>query len=791
MDRRGSSMRLSRRGVCAAVAAVAVLMASPVVAAASAPAPPRHQDGLGLGAPEGLRAAVRAVLGVKATTHYLQQAKLTASDGAANDYFGQSVALVGSLAVIGAPGNHSKTGGVYVFAESGTTWSEQAELTASDGATSDDFGTSVSVSGTTVLVGSPGNASDAGAAYVFVRSGSAWNQQAELTPSDAAADDAFGTSVSISGSTALIGASGSTSNAGAAYVFVRSGSKWSQQAELTASDTASGDHFGQSVSVSGSTAIVGAPGAVTSTGAAYVFQSSGTSWNQQAELTASAGASYALFGTAVAIAGPTAVVGAIAGGSSHGGVVYVFSLSGTIWSQSAMINNPDAPAPGRDFGIAVALSGTTLLVGAPGNNSYVGEAFAFGRSGSVWSEEAKVAASDGASNDQFGNAIAASGKTVLVGASLKASGTGAAYVFDVPVQPAELTAPGGQPGDSFGTSVAVSGSTAVVGAPDALSGSGAAYVFVRNGKKWSEQAELTASGEAGAAFGTAVAMTGSQIVVGAPDEGATAGAVYVFTGSGATWTQQAELTASNQASADYFGYSVAISGSTVAVGAFGQDASTGAAYVFDFAHGQWSQQADLVASDAAPSAAFGYSVAVSSKTLLVGAYGSNSGTGAAYVFMRSGTVWSQQAELTASDGTPGGDFGNSVAVAGSTAVVGADLESSSAGTAYVFVQSGDLWSQQAELVAGDAAPGDEFGASVAVAGSSIVVGADGTSSSAGAAYVFNGAGTAWPQLAELSASDGAAFDGFGTAVAQSGTTRLIGAPGHNSETGAAYVFTVA
>jgi nucleoside-specific outer membrane channel protein Tsx len=731
------------------------------------------------------------VLGAKATAHYLQQAKLTASGGTANDYFGQSVALASSLAVIGAPGNDFTAGAVYVFAESGTTWSEQAELTASDGSTSDHFGTSVSVSGSTVLVGAPGNASDAGAVYVFVRSGSRWSQQAELTASDGASDDAFGTAVSISGSTALIGASGSASDAGAAYVFARSGTKWSEQAELTASDAASGEHFGQSVSVSGSVAIVGAPGAVSSTGAAYVFQSSGTSWSQQAELTASDGASYALFGTAVTIAGSTAVVGAIGGGASHGGAVYVFSLSGTIWSQSAMINDPDAPSPGRDFGVAVALSGTTLLIGAPGNNSYVGEAFAFGRSGSAWSEEAKIAASDGASNDQFGNAIAASGKTVLVGASLKASATGAAYVFDVPVQPAVLSATGGEEDDNFGTAVAVSGSTAVVGAPDAASGSGTTYVFVRTEKKWSEQAELTVSGEGGAAFGTAVAVSGSRIVVGAPDEGSTAGAAYVYAGSGATWTQQAELTASNQASADYFGYSVAISGSTVAVGAFGQDASTGAAYVFAFADGKWSQQADVLASDAAPSAEFGYSVAVSSKTLLVGAYGSNSDTGAAYVFVRSGTVWSQQVELTASDGIPGGDFGSSVAVAGSTAVVGADLESSSAGAAYVFVQSGASWSQQAELLAGDAAPGDDFGASVAVSGSSIVVGADGTASSAGTAYVFNRTGTAWSQEVELSAPDGAAFDGFGTAVAESGTTRLIGAPGSNSETGAADVFIVA
>src|SRR5205807_436508 len=162
-----------------------------------------------------------------------QQGKLTASDAAAGDQFGYSVAIYGSTAVIGAYQKNSNTGAAYVFVLSGTTWSQQAKLTASDAAAGDDFGYSVAISGSTAVIGAYDKNSDAGAAYVFVRSGTTWSQQAELTASDAAAGNDFGTSVAISGSTAVIGAPHNNSFTGAAYVFVRSGTIWSQHAELT------------------------------------------------------------------------------------------------------------------------------------------------------------------------------------------------------------------------------------------------------------------------------------------------------------------------------------------------------------------------------------------------------------------------------------------------------------------------------------------------------------------------------------------------------------------------------
>ena len=197
------------------------------------------------------------MLALQATTTFSQQAKLTASDGDNNDFFGISVAIDGDTAVAGAPldnGDLSNQGAAYVFTRSGTTWTEQQKLTASDGKANDLFGTSVAIDGDTVVAGAPGDGGTAnsGAAYVFTRSGTTWTEQQKLTASDGAANDLFGASVSIDGDTAVVGApndDGGTINQGAAYVFTRSGTTWTEQQKLTASDGAANDFFGASVAI--------------------------------------------------------------------------------------------------------------------------------------------------------------------------------------------------------------------------------------------------------------------------------------------------------------------------------------------------------------------------------------------------------------------------------------------------------------------------------------------------------------------------------------------------------------
>ncbi len=254
--------------------------------------------------------------------------------------------------------------------------------------------------------------SESGSAYVFVRSGTTWSQQAKLTAFDAAAIDQFGYSVAISGDTAIVGAYGDDdagSASGSAYVFVRSGTTWSQQAKLTALDAAASDQFGYSVAISGDTAIVGAyldDDAGSASGSAYVFVRSGTTWSQQAKLTASDGAASDLFGYSVAISGDTAIVGAYGDddAGSDSGSAYVFVRSGTTWSQQAKLTALDAAAVDC-FGYSVAISGDTAIVGAyldDDAGSASGSAYVFVRSGTTWSQQAKLTASDGAASDQFG-----------------------------------------------------------------------------------------------------------------------------------------------------------------------------------------------------------------------------------------------------------------------------------------------------------------------------------------------------------------------------------------------------
>ena len=318
-------------------------------------------------------------------------------------------------------------------------WIQQAELTPSDGGDYDHFGWSVAISGSTIVVGAvchPGTSTDcaagysggAGAAYVFAESGGTWSQQQELTASDGAPDDWFGNSVAVDGSTVVVGAPhhmvGSNANQGAAYVFMQSGSTWSQQAELTASDGAARDNFGISVAVNGSTAVVAAlnhaGGSNASHGAAYVFVQSATTWGQEAELTSSGGATGDNFGRSVAVSGGVVVVGSpgpkFTPSSTYAGAAYVFVQSGTSWSQQVELTASDGAA--RDnFGISVAVDGSTALVGALNHNGAQGAAYVFVQSGTTWSQQAELTASDGGTGEaQLGTSVAVSGSEAVAGA---------------------------------------------------------------------------------------------------------------------------------------------------------------------------------------------------------------------------------------------------------------------------------------------------------------------------------------------------------------------------------------
>jgi len=387
-----------------------------------------------------------------ATTIINENAKLTASDPASFDVFGQRVSISGDTAVVGARQDSDdglRSGSAYVFTKSGGTWTEQTKLTASDAAAEDRFGFDVSISGDTIVVGSAGDddvGSSSGSAYVFTRSGGTWTEQAKLIPSGASAGDQFGESVSISGDTVVIG----SSRDGSAYVFTRSGGTWTEQAKLTASDAATGDQFGKRLSVSDDTVVVAVAqddDDGNNSGSAIVFTRSAGTWTEQAKLTASDAVAEDQFGWSVSVSGDTIVVGSV-GDDDDGafsGSAYVFTRSGGTWTEQAKLTSSDAAA-GDQFGNSASISGDTTVVGSfvdsdAGFNS--GSAYVFTRSGGTWTELAKLTASDAQNRDRFGNSVSISGDIVLIGAYLDDdvfAGSGSAYIFDFGVPPDNTTA---------------------------------------------------------------------------------------------------------------------------------------------------------------------------------------------------------------------------------------------------------------------------------------------------------------------------------------------------------------
>jgi hypothetical protein len=805
------------------------------------------------------------------------------------------------------------SGAVYVFTRSGSTWTQQAYVKASNAGATDYFGADVSLDDATLAVGARledsaatgingaqanESAGDSGAAYVFTRTGSTWTQQAYVKASNTGAGDAFGVAIDVDGNTLVVGAinedgsvpgvngneaDNAASNAGAAYVFVRSGSAWTQQAYLKSSSLDAGDAFGRAVTVSGDTLAVGA---INEDSVA-----TGINGNHSDDSATDAGA------------------------------VYVFVRSASTWSQQAYVKAPNTDA-GDLFGFCVELDGDVLAVTARDEDSAVtgvdppsgddsalsaGAAYLYGRTGSTWSNAAFIKASNTESGDAFATDMAFSGQSLVVGAPLESSSStgvngaqgnnsgalsGAAYVFNTtPPFPSGTFIKASNPdvADRFGNAIAMDGDTMVVGAfseasaatgvngneaDNSASGAGAAYVFRRSGSAWTQEAYLKASNTGqDDLFGSAVAISGNTVVIGAPGEDSDApgvngfqlnesaqqaGAAYVFQRTNGVWTQEAYLKASNPGAADSFGRSVAVSGSTIAVGAYGEDsaatgidgnqlndtqASSGAAYVFTTNGAAWTQQAYIKASNTGAGDLFGWSIALDDETLAVGAPAERSNAtgvngnqasdsmvsaGAAYVFTRSGSTWSQQAYLKASNTGADDQFGYSLALDGDRLVTGAPFEdsnssgvnasgsdnsASNSGAAYVFERAGTTWSQEAYLKASNGESGLLwFGFSVAIDGDLTAVGApdeDGAgtgvngpqrplvASSPGSSYAFERANDTWTQIAYMKSTAFQDAALLGRSIAVSGSRIAVGAEFEWSDatgnpsipnSGAAYVF---
>jgi hypothetical protein len=624
-----------------------------------------------------------------------QVAKITPPDGEEDEWFGGSVAIDGDTAVVGARydddhGSIAGSASIFQRNQGGPdAWGRVAEIYPTDGSELVEFGAAVSISGETVLVGAINDLSPSvpsGSAFVFNRNqggADSWGQVAKLVPAAPVVND-FGSSVSIDGNTAVIGASLDDElewDAGAAYIYERDHGgpdSWGQVAKIGASDAGTHDYFGTSVSIHGDTVVAGTPGTGGPgdfSGSVYVYERDHggfDAWGESAirDCPGALTAQHIRFGSSACVSGDEAIVGAphYLNNGWNPGSAYIFHRhQGGVgaWGLVATLN----PADGEDsdlFGTSVSIDGDTAVVGAhrdDDNAPSSGSAYVFQRDvggPNAWGQVAKLTASDGASNDQFGISVSVSGDIALIGA-WGDDYRGAAYVFerdhggfDAWGQVVKITVPECDLNCLFGESVCVSGDTAIVGAKaDAPYGydSGSAYIFGRDHggpDAWGQVANIRPADGAPGPFGIVVSIDGDTAIVSNESDdviGYSSGSAYIFQrdqGGPDSWGQVTKIVPADGTAHAYFGNSVSISGDTALVGAWQKDdpdQNAGAAYAFQRDRGgpdAWGQVAKITPADAGRERYFGTSVAVDGDVAVIGSFADDevgSGSGSAYVFV--------------------------------------------------------------------------------------------------------------------------------------------------------------
>ena len=618
-------------------------------------------------------------------------------------------------------------------------------------------------------------------------------EEFKIISSDNHGSDFFGQTVSISNGVAIVGAWGNDdqgSSSGSAYIFrldITEGI-WIQTHKLTASDGGTNDYFGETVAISKDTktVVIGAYGDATSSGSAYIFEYNDLTdeWIQTAKLIANDRSTYDLFSFAVSISddGMVAIIGARweDEGGSNSGAAYVFEKiitgSSSSWEQTAKLKANDA-VTNDEFGYSVSIANSgdlyLAIIGAHHDDdmgSDSGSVYVFEKNepaGLLWIQTAKLTANDGQAVDVFGYSISIS-IDVTNGIAMAIVGAygdddlgslaGSAYIFERDIinggftwnQVSKLYADDGRSNDFFSWSVSISNNIAIIGAnfdDDKGSSSGSAYIFIKDGSSssWTQATKLTASDGAQEDFlGTSVAISRyntnagiAYVIAGAwgdDDNGGKSGSAYIYS---IRLPVEVKLTASDDASYDYFGKSASIGNNIAIIGSYGDDdngASSGSAYIFEYniLSQIWIEtykiKPDL--SDAGSNDYFGYSVDISENgnTIIIGSYRdghSGSYSGSVYIFEKNNidNNWIQTSKLIANDATSNQYFGQKVSISndGTVAIIGArgdSVNSVYSGAVYIFkkdISTGtQIWIQTYKLKAFDATSYDYFGRSVSI-----------------------------------------------------------------------------
>jgi hypothetical protein len=700
------------------------------------------------------------------------------------DSFGNSVAMSGTRIVVGAPSDNtgaSGAGGVYVYdLSSATPTTPVFTIPNPNPMGEDQFGFSLAIDGDNVAVGAvfqDSGATDTGCVYVFdLSSALPSSPVATFNQPAAAAYGAFGSSVSISGTRVAVGALYANGfNSGSAYVFDLTSNTPTVPIATLNSPDGPGTKFASSVCISGTRVVIGASDDgtdATDAGITYVYElTSGTPTAPALTLHIPEPSLGDHFGSSVYIAGPRVAIGAAGddAGGSYGGAIYVYDLDGATPSVPVATLHDPEPDQSRPLGTAISISGTRVIAAVPSDSftaNLGGSAFVFDLSSpNPTVPVARLAHASPQTEDRFGWSAAISGTRMALAAPFgyPDDAAGVVYVYDLaggsPTLPQlTLANPAPPPGShSFGYSIAMSGSLLVVGAPDnrvELPQAGGAYVYDLASSTPTVPVVVLKNPTPAEEdhFGNAVSISGNLVVVGAFEDDAGAlnsGVAYVYDLASATPAiPVATLANPTPGQYDYFGYAVAISGTKVAVGTPGDSAAAGSVHFYDLAGAAPTQPVTVANPGSAANDNFGYSVALSDSTLTIGApfdFAQTSRSGAVYIYdLAGGTPAAAPLTLNQPAAAAGDQFGYSVAISNTRVVVGArnvDTAANNAGAAYIFdLGSATPTAPLDTLNNPMPSASDQFGAAVAMDGPNVIIGApyeDTVAYDKGYAYMYS------------------------------------------------------
>ncbi len=598
---------------------------------------------------------------------FVFERSLMATSSDPNARFGQALALSSTDLLIGAP-QSSDGGAVYASRFQSNAWSNAVRLSLLPTSTTAELGASLALDANLALVGSPGVAG--GQVRVLSHNGSLWNETGSLPLPTLPTSGRFGQALALNTDRAVVSATGAFGGDGAAYIFPRQQSAFGNAIAIDAADGGFADRFGAAVVNSDTGVLVGADldtiYSNSGQGAVYAYEpTSPTSYLFRARIDSGDGAYLDRYGSAVAVDGNVAMIGAyledtVAGADA--GAVHWFERSGDQWVRRGQILAPDAQVEDR-FGIAVDIDGDRVAIGAfwdiVGSNVDQGSVYVFRRTGNSWALEAKLTAADGQARDLFGFALALEADTLVVGArgaSVPFTAQGTAYVFRFNAgswsQQARLDTPLLGANLFFGASVGVANGRALIGAPGqtvaGVAGAGAAYVYESSGGNWPLAGTLIATQpRENAAFGYSVSADSTRFLVGAFQDGAQGNAIgagYLF--RAVDRSLESTLLATQPQPGELMGISVAIDGESAVLGSAAYDlpggSGEGAAHIFERVLGSWAETALLVAADADVGDNFGRAVAVDANVIVIGAPAKgreNPLEGAAYVYAKDGALF--------------------------------------------------------------------------------------------------------------------------------------------------------